>query len=171
VTFVDYCGYSPFSGFASATYTPPAAFLYYLLTLHTHTPTSANHTQDRSQVPLEAPLIPVTSRFHAAHTQPCRNASKTTAAPHYHQTAAREHVSTLPQKHHVKCEKRLPAGPPVQKQTHCLRAAAPPRPPNSLSSLSLHTNTAHRKAPLLLLQTARCLALRALRSASIRMAR
>jgi hypothetical protein len=137
---------------ASATHTPPATFLYYLLTLHTLShghPLITLKTGLRSRLRLPSSLQPNLSRTRCTARSLAATPRKTTAAPHYHQTAAREHVSTLPQKHHVKCEKRLPAGPPVQKQRHCLRAAAPPRPPNSLSSVCLRTNTAHRKAPLL----------------------
>jgi hypothetical protein len=126
--------------------------LHTLHTLHTLShahPLITRETGLRSRLRLPSSLQLNLSLAPKHTTQPCRNASKTTAAPHYHQTAAREHVNTLPEKHHVKCEKRLSACPSVQKQTHCLRAAALPRPPNSLSSLCLRTNTTHRKAPLL----------------------
>jgi len=113
-----------------------------------------------------------TSRFHSRRKLPVpgRSAADKHQAPNT-QAQDPKHVNRARRTRNNSSSVSSACLPPShKKQGHCLSAAAPTRPTTALPPLALHTNTAHRKAPLPHTQTARCLALRALRSASIPMA-
>jgi len=175
---LTYCGVLRASLSLFLRHTPPApnnifAVAHTPFITHTNTPPVTHHAQDRSHVPLEPrrrsphPCKP-TARFNTASARPQRSTKPQNTQ---HQTKAREHVNSSATKHHVKCELHLPealsykAEPlPERRRTNSSanRPAAAARPPHK--HRSPHSTAATPS------QTARCLALRALRSASIPMA-
>lgn len=151
-------------------HTPPAPNIFSVAHNITHANTPpVSLAQDRSHVPLSA-CCQVPSSLQVDCSLSRRSAAKKHQTPK-HQTRARGHASTQDTEHSVKCEKRLPvallykAEPLPESRftnlpaSHPTAAACPPHKHRSPHS----TAATH-------IQTARCLALRALRSASIPMA-